>query len=385
MLVKQKNIKKYFPAESVELINSGDNYFDTLEELIGSAKEEIHLQTYIFDEDKTGTVIANALMRAADRGVQIFILVDAYGSKSLSYEFIERMQKHEINFRFFSPLFSKESIYLGRRLHHKIVVADRKTALVGGINIADKYHGTDVGPAWLDYAVLIRGDVCTKLSGLCEAFFQKRTFKRNFEFENVKSEFKGQTLIRFSRNDWVIGKNEIYTSYHTSLKNAERSAIFIASYFLPGYKFRKLLKQATKRGVAVKIILAGKSDLPFFWYAEKYLYNFYLKNGIEIIEWGNSVMHGKALIIDGEWTTIGSYNHNYLSHYRSIELNVEINDKNFSGQFTQQIDEVVSTSCEKMSIDKNLHSANFLLRTRNYISYIIYRVVMKIFVPGKIK
>jgi cardiolipin synthase len=277
-MFSKKNISHYFLAESVKLINSGDDYFNMLEKIIDSSENEIHLQTYIFDEDNTGKTISDALIRAAERGVKIFVLVDAYGSKSLSIEFIKQLQIHGIHFRFFSPLFSKESIYLGRRLHHKIVVADNKIALVGGINIADKYHGTDVGPAWLDYAVLINGNVCSQLSKLCEHFFKRKVLKRSFSFTHNKSEFSGTTLIRFTRNDWILRKNEIYNSYHQSLIEAENSALFIASYFLPGYTFRKILKNAKKRGVEIKIILAGKSDLPFFWYAEKYLYDFYLRN-----------------------------------------------------------------------------------------------------------
>ena len=378
---QKKTTENYFLAESVRLINSGDDYFNTLEKIIDFAENNIHLQTYIFDEDKTGVTISDALIRAAKRGVQVFVLIDAYGSKSLSFEFIKGLQQNGIHFRFFSPLFSRESIYLGRRLHHKIVVIDKKIALVGGINIADKYHGTDVGPAWLDYAVLIKGAVCIQLFNLCDHFFEKKTLKRKFELQNSSDKFPGEILVRFTRNDWIVRKNEIYRSYHQSLNNSKKSAVFIASYFLPGYKFRKILKAARKRGVEIKIILAGKSDLPFLWYAEKYLYDFYLKNGIEIYEWRNSVMHGKALIIDNEWTTIGSYNHNYLSHYRSIELNVEIKDVPFADQFIKQIDTVIEVSCDKINVQGNLHSAGWLLRARNYISFLVYKGIMQVLVP----
>ena len=92
MSSQQKITENYFLAESVILINSGDDYFNTLEKIIDSAEDIIHLQTYIFDEDKTGTSISEALIRAAKRGVKVFLLVDAYGSKSLSFEFKEKKE-----------------------------------------------------------------------------------------------------------------------------------------------------------------------------------------------------------------------------------------------------------------------------------------------------
>ena len=131
---------EYSPAESVKLIFSGNDFFETLETYIDNAKEIIHFQIYIFEEDETGSKIADALMRASKRGVAIFLLVDAYGSKDLSIEFIKKLQEGNIQFRFFSPLFSKESIYMGRRLHHKVIVIDKTIAIVGGINIGDKHH-----------------------------------------------------------------------------------------------------------------------------------------------------------------------------------------------------------------------------------------------------
>ena len=137
-----RQMNSYEKAESVQLVFSGDNYFEILQQIIAGAKNVIHLQTYIFEEDKTGHEVAESLKNAAKRGVKIYLLADAFGSKNLSKNFIVQMKNAGIQFRFFSPLFSSEGIRFGRRLHHKIVVADKCVALVGGINITDKYHGS---------------------------------------------------------------------------------------------------------------------------------------------------------------------------------------------------------------------------------------------------
>src|ERR1043166_9192399 len=153
-------MNQYCEAEDIRLVFAGDDFFDRLAEVIDSSQEVLHLHTYIFDEDDTGRSGAEKLKLAVRRGVKVYVLADPFGSKSVSREFRKELTEARIHFRLFSPFFSTESIYMGRRLHHKIVVADKNTAIIGGINIADKYHGTKEEKAWLDYAVLVKGPVC---------------------------------------------------------------------------------------------------------------------------------------------------------------------------------------------------------------------------------
>ncbi len=163
--------REYYPAANVRLVHSGNDYFDTLENIIRSAKHTLHLQTYIFSEDETGKRIYTALKEAAQRGVSIAMLLDGFGSKDLSRKSVHELKNAGIDIRFFAPFFSTQSIYLGRRMHHKIVVADRNTALIGGINIADKYLGSAAEYPWLDYAILIEGSVCVELDTLCRNMY----------------------------------------------------------------------------------------------------------------------------------------------------------------------------------------------------------------------
>lgn len=175
--------REYYPAACVRLVHSGNDYFDTLENIIRSAKHTIHLQTYIFDEDDTGKRIAAALKKAAQRGVVIALLLDGFGSQALSKKFVQYLQNSGIDLRFFSPLFSTQSIYPGRRMHHKIIVADKRTALVGGINIADKYHGSATEPPWLDFAILLEGSVCEELDMLCRNMYGIRNRLRRLKLQ----------------------------------------------------------------------------------------------------------------------------------------------------------------------------------------------------------
>lgn len=373
-------MQQYIPAESVKLVSSGDDYFNLLSDIISSAKETIHIQTYIIDEDATGKAVKEKLEAAAGRGVEIYFLADAFGSNGLSKEFIKKMRTAGIQFRLFSPIFSSEAIYLGRRLHHKIVVADKRIVLIGGINIADKYHGTEKYPPWLDFAVLIKGKCCEHLHNLCEGIYKRK--KIITPKADPIIHHKGP-LIRFRRNDWIRGKNEIHKSYKEAILMADRQIALMASYFLPGRRFRKLLKNAVQRGVKVRIVVTGKTDVPFFHLAEKYMHRELLKTGAEVYEWNNSVMHAKAMLVDNAWVTIGSYNINYLSHYRSIETNADIQDAELSKQIYDQLNVIMGKYCTKITKELVEKKSGVFYELKTRIAYYFIRTLMNIFLPRK--
>src|SRR5689334_5690236 len=132
MLSRRRKLKlKYTDQNKVSLIRGGKSYFDCLLELIANAKESIHMQTYIFSEDNTGKQIADALKEPARRKVDVRLLVDGYASSSLSRDFIGELKEAGAQFRFFEPIFKSRNFYFGRRLHHKVFVADARYALVG--------------------------------------------------------------------------------------------------------------------------------------------------------------------------------------------------------------------------------------------------------------
>lgn len=371
-------MKEYTSAESVKLVLSGNDYFDRLSAVISCARETLHIQTYIFEQDSIGITIKEELIAASGRGVKIFLLADAFGSKGLSKEFISEIKSAGINFRFFSPIFSSEGIFLGRRLHHKIVVADKKIALIGGINIADKYRGTISNPPWLDLAALICGDCCEYLHNVCEGIYHK---KITLEDAIVSPEKKNHPLVRFRRNDWVRGKNEIHKSYIEAISGSHKSITILASYFLPGIKFRKLLKKATARGISVKIIVSGPSDVPFVRLAEKYLYSYFLNAGAEIFEWKESVMHGKLMIADKSWVTIGSYNVNYLSHYRSVEMNVDVKDTEFSKEIALWLECLINNHCAQVTSDQIRRSQGTFHKLKSRFAYYFLQGIMSIILP----
>lgn len=270
-----------------ELIRGGRSYFSTLHEMIDNARKSIQLQVYIFEEDETGKELALRLIKAANRGIKVQVLLDGYASKGLSNGFKNNMRENGIQLRFFEPIFKGGNYYFGRRLHHKIVVCDSLVSLIGSINISDRYNDMPGAPAWLDWAIKVEGEASYELFKLCNQYFSKKPedwlVLAKQEIINAL-DTNLHCPIRIRRNDWVMGRNEISASNMEMFRNARNEIIIMSSYFIPSPFFRKNIIKALKRGVKIKLILAGISDVGIAKHAERYLYRWALRHGIEIHE-----------------------------------------------------------------------------------------------------
>ena len=359
--------------DHIQLLHSGEEYFYQLTKMIENAQREIHLQTYIFENDETGNSVASCLKKAAERKVKVYVLLDAFGSSVLPDNFVQDLIQHGILIRFFLPLFSLNNFYLGRRMHHKVVVVDGKTALIGGINIADKYHGSKELEPWLDYAVKLDCPVSADLQKLCsDYFFKKGSFKK---IKPVFHSAGSGTLIGIIQNDWLKRKTEVCDAYTNAILQAKKEIVLLGSYFLPGIKMSKALKKASNRGVKIIVILAGVSDVPLVHRATEHLYSTFIGQGIEVYEWNKSVLHGKAAVVDNQWATIGSFNLNSLSCYGSIEMNVGIYSTDFAEALRSDFNKVI-LECRKVTKINLKKRASILNRLEDWFSYQMIRTTM---------
>ncbi len=370
----QSNHTTISTSETIELVHSGEDYFSRLERIILESKTEIHLQTYIFYYDETGKKIIESLKKAAAKNVKIYILLDGFGSLNFPVEIIKDLSKIGIEIRIFSPFFSANSLYIGRRLHHKIVVSDTKTALIGGINIADKYHGTEKVAPWLDYAVEINDENITRsLQQLCsDIYFKKRIIRR----KKIESTYQNDTINRISvlQNDWLKRKNEVFKTYINKINTAEKEILVVSSYFLPGKNLINAFKKTSQKGVKIKLILSGISDVPMARRASCHLYSKLLRYNIELYEWKKSVLHGKTAVIDSNWTTIGSFNLNNLSSFASIEMNVAIESEGFAKDYLVHLNEIIA-QCERITPETLKLTYGLPSKLYNWISYWISRTI----------
>ncbi len=262
------------------------------------------------------------------------------------------------------------------------MVVDGLFALVGGINISDRYNDLPNHPAWLDYAVMMEGEVAFELHKLCLLFYHK---KRNIETWVDKSNIILQTLslshtaIRIRRNDWVMNKNQISGTYMELFRKAQKEIIMMSSYFIPNRFFRNEMSAALKRGINIKLILAGKSDVKIAKNAERYFYRWALRNKIQVFEYLPTVLHGKIAICDESVVTIGSYNINDLSALASVELNVEIEDNPFTASVINEMKNIISRHTTEIKKDHIATNFGMWDKLIQWASYMIFRSIFKLF------
>ena len=222
--------------EKIKLLNSGKLLFDELERLIDEATEEIHFQIYIFENDETGLRIGNALLRAATRGVKIYLFIDAFGS-NISPELLEKIKLKGGNIRYFGPIFYGGHFHIGRRLHRKLIIFDRKIAVTGGFNISNNYNDIKGSRAWLDFAIISEGVVVTRLYSICLRRWIKKSLRKRFiqrlRYRMSKAQKKIGAHIHVRENDWLKGINEANASYRREIKNAKESLFRIYASFPP--------------------------------------------------------------------------------------------------------------------------------------------------------
>lgn len=385
MSVRKKNklSARYTTHNKTQLIRGGKPYFDCLLGMIASAQESIHLQTYIYDDDETGKMVAEALKEAVKRNVAVYLLADGYASRVMSRAFTHELVQAGIHFRFFDPIFKSKNFYFGRRLHHKVAVADSRHALVGGVNITNRYNDMPDSSAWLDFALYIEGEAARELCIVCwktwngySAKMEPAPCKQQTSFRLKPGEI---SEIGVRRNDWVRRKNEISATYAHLFRSAQSHITILCSYFLPGNFIRRQLTYAAKKGVKIRVITAGMSDVKLAKYAERYLYNWLLKNNIELYEYQPRILHGKIAVCDSEWLTVGSYNINDISAYASIELNINVRNQHQARQAEEELQQIIDKDCIAITREYHRHSQNIFKRLARWISYEFIRVTLYLF------
>lgn len=253
-------------------------------------------------------------------------------------------------------------------------MVDNQYALVGGINIADRYNDFPQVPAWLDFALLVQGEVLRPISLLCWKTWNGFPLKGVAALFNKKQGLPGwkmgrDCLIRMRQNDWVRSKNEISSTYAQMIRQAHTRIIILCSYFLPGLFLRRLMSNASKRGVKITVVTAGPSDVPVAKYAERWMYDWLLRNNITLYEYQPTILHAKIAVCDGEWLTVGSYNVNNISAYASIELNLDVRQSDFAAEVEQQIHAIIARDCLSITTELHRKTKNIFIQFIRWLAY----------------
>lgn len=355
--------------QSIEIIQGGEGFFQRLLRLIEGSREVIHLQYYIFNNDTTGKEVQYALLNACKKGVAVNIVLDGIGSMNLPKRFRRELEEGGAKLRIFSPVKFSIPFRTGRRLHHKLAVFDQRKALVGGLNIADRYRGDAKERPWLDFAVFVEGDICKQLNELAVSILAKKPYPKIPIKKLLEKGQLGRQKVEIRLNDVFQGRREVRRGYNRALSNARQSLTLASSYFLPKRKMIRLLCKAASRGVDTRLILPGYTDVLFYGTAVKYLYPKLLKCGVKVFEYQPTVLHAKVAVADDRWCTVGSFNLNDLSELLSVELNLEIFDEDVAEAFRQRLDDIIRQDCKEVSPDDYLNTS-WLTRLKRKVFYL---------------
>ena len=376
---------QYTSRNRISLVYSGEDYFSLLLKLIEKAQHTVHLQVYIYDNDETGKKVGDSLKAAAKRGVAVYLHVDGYASQRLRGDFRNAMTAAGVHFKFFEPLLKSRHFYFGRRLHQKVFVVDGLYSLVGGLNISDRYNDMPGEPPWFDVALYSEGEVSYQLHLICNRMWRKRRHIKDIIKKKDIEDFcdsiakEERQMVRIRQNDWVKRKSEVWNTYRALFAQSTKTITVMSSYFLPGRTFRRLLSRAAKNGVVVKVILAGKSDVWVSKNAERYLYDYLLKKKIEIYEFQKTVLHAKISVGDSHFVTVGSFNVNNISAHASLELNLDIKNRDFGSYIQDELDKVILNDCMQVTVENYRSSTNVFRRLWQKTCYTIVNWILTLF------
>lgn len=375
-------------GNQIALLRNGTEYFPQLCAEIDAARHSVYLETYIFAADATGRLVADALRRAAARGVKVHVVLDGYGSAELPQHWVEELRAAGVGVLWFRREISPFTLQRNRhrrlrRMHRKMAAMDGEVAFVGGINIINDIpkHG-DLSSPQLDYAVRVQGSVAGEIhatmrhlwSVVSWASFRRRGKK--IRWSDVVAKRQPTTPdVALVLRDNVRHRREIERAYLKAIAGAQREIIIANAYFLPGRAFRRVLIRAAKRGVRVVLLLQGKVEYWLQHYATHALYGRLLAAGIEIYEYQASYLHAKVAVVDGLWATVGSSNIDPYSLLLAREANLAMRDAGFAGELRASLLAAITGDAVRIG-DEYGGPRNFLGRLIARVSYGVVRMLI---------
>lgn len=335
----------------VRLLQSGVEFFPALITAIDAAQTEIHLETYIFNADPCAETVRDALIRAAQRGVRVRLMIDGIGSRDFPDAWLKLLQAAGVSVLVYRPLVSgwRANPHSLRRLHRKLVVIDARIALVGGMNLIDDYVPIRYEAPRLDFSVEVQGPLLARIHPSVRrlwwlvALSQLHTGEDKTRLEPAWPT-DGNVRAAFVVRDNFAHRRDIERAYLAALALAREDILIANAYFFPGYRFRRLLKKAAARGVRVQLLVQGHTDHPFFQAAARALYRNLLTAGVAIYEYRVSELHAKVAVVDGYWATVGSSNIDPFSLLLAREANVVVEDTAFSRDLQQRLQQAINQS-----------------------------------------
>ncbi|HEX5101548.1 MAG TPA: phospholipase D-like domain-containing protein [Polyangiaceae bacterium] len=320
----------------VELLRDGVEAYPRMLAAIEAAREQCLLEMYWFDSDHAGRRFADALGAAARRGVEVAVIYDDIGSIGTDPLMFEELKAAGAHVRVFNPVAPWRRRFRLDRLtlrdHRKILVVDGEVGFTGGCNLAAAWLPIDDGGrGWRDDAVRVEGPA---VRGLTSSVL--RTWHalggptlRRIRPSIPPSGTSGAQAVRVLAESYFRARREISRAYVRELYHAKERAWIRNAYFIPDRSVRRALGHAARRGVDVRVIMPGETDVELVRHASRSNWGYLLRHGVRLFEYQEGVLHAKSAVIDGRWSTIGTFNLDYLSLRSNLEINVSVRDPGF--------------------------------------------------------
>jgi cardiolipin synthase len=332
------------PWNRVQPLVGGQQTYPLMLAAIRGAREFVHLEIYILRDDRVGLEFRDALVERARAGVTVRLLYDSFGSFGLGESYLGPLREAGARILEYAPLFPWRSHFgVNRRDHQKILIVDDRVAFAGGINLCLDYVPVAEGGAdWYDVHARVEGPAVHDLAKL----FRKTWHKRGgdaFPPPAMPAPAMPQAGISASgvqviSNVMMRSRSHMRHAYLRAIRRADKTISLMNAYFIPDRGLRRAFARAARRGVSVRVIVPSTSDVQAVRYASRHLYAPLMRTGVRIFEWPGAMMHAKTGVIDGVWSTIGSYNLDRRSFLHNLEVALVVIDAKVGEELVQEFE-----------------------------------------------
>lgn len=344
---------KFIDHNTVELHVHGESVFGRLFEVLRAARHSIYLQFYIYRADSTGRELAEILKARARAGVKVFLLYDHLGSFQTPRAFWDELRAAGVETRASRPFLWGTAMVYFRRDHRKLVVIDGRTVFTGGFNIGDEYHrglkSIPIG-SWRDTGLFIHGTAAISMGRTFMDAWRRSGGLAGRVTEQSPAQPDGPHPVLPIFAHSVKGRRRMRKLLYHSIRQAVKDIWLTTAYFTPSLWMMHELELAIRRGVCVRLLVPGHSDVPAAHYAGRPFFTHLLKLGVEIYEYQGTMLHAKSYIFDDRWCVVGSANLDFRSLRWNDEGNVGIYGEGFCAEMRAIFEEDLN-SAKRLDIE----------------------------------
>ena len=359
-------------GNDVKLLQDGPATYGAMFAAMRAAKDHIHMETFILDDDEVGQKFAQMLIDKQREGVQVRLIHDSVGTLGTPAAFFNRLIDSGVKvleFNPVNPMAVRKDWRVNQRDHRKLLIVDGHTAFLGGINISSVYSGgsfghsangtTEATQPWRDTDLQLRGPVVAELQKLFLAAWEQQKGEPLIARNHFpRQEANGKHVVRAIGSSPEEPFSLIYATLLSAIGSAETSVSITNAYFVPDPQLLASLSEAARRGVSVKLILPAQTDSWLVFYAGRSYYAPLLRAGVKIYQRRGVILHSKTALVDEVWATVGSTNLNWRSFLHNHELNAVVLGAEFGAQVQQMFakdraasDEITLEGWEQRAID----------------------------------